>query len=386
MRSVLIVISGCLLGIIIGILLIYFTPFFSPEDKSALPLQNILQKRQVIGFLPYWLLSSAKTDYSNYITTLTYFGLNIDNDGTILKLSDPQEEEPGWNALSSGIVDPFLKSAKEKGVGLSLLLFDGDNDAIDRLMDDPVSHADNLVSDVVPLMRKYNFTDVNLDIEYTTVASSDSQMRFTKFVKEVKKELDKQNTGTLTIEISPTDLIREDLINLKSIAPFADNVVIMAYDFHYTGSYVTGPVAPLGGAGTIAEYDTKTAVNKALEVAPAQKIILGVPLYGYEWETIDNVPRSGIVPGSGLSISSRKVASFEQSCASCSARLDSDAQESYLIYKDDDSGTYHQIFYPDENSVFAKTEYADTLGLGGMALWALGYEDGTIMNPLKSYK
>lgn len=385
-RSILIVISGVTLGIIVGSLLVYFTPYFSPQDKSVSPISIFSPQRIVIGFLPYWLLSSAKLDYSNDITTLTYFGLTIDTDGTLLKLSNPQEEEPGWNALTSGQIDPFLKSAKSKGIGLSLLLFDGDNDSINALMTDPVRHADSLIAVVVPLMRQHNFTDLNLDIESTTTASSASRMDFTLFVKEIKKKLDAQEAGSLTIEMSPTDLVRKDLIDLASIAPLADHIVIMAYDYHNIGSYVTGPVAPLGGVGTIAEYDTQTAIDKALQIVQPQKIILGVPLYGYEWETINDVPRSAIVPGSGLSISSKKVSNFEQSCASCSAKLDIDAQESYVIYKDQDTGTYHQIFYPDEHAMQVKLQYATTKSLGGVALWALGYEDATILTPLETYK
>ena len=350
------------------------------------PINAILPQRQVIGFLPYWLTDAAKKDYSKEITTLTYFGLNIANDGSVLKLSNPQEEEPGWNALDSGKIDPFLKDAKAKGVGLSLLMFDGSNDAINALMNDPTNHAKNLVSAVVPLMRKYSFTDLNLDIEDTTTASKAAQMQFAQFVKEVKKGLDKQNAGTLTVEMSPTDLIRPDLIDLQSIAPYADYIVIMAYDYHFTGSYVTGPVAPLAGVGTVAEYDTQTAIQKALAIVPSTKIIIGAPLYGYEWETINTVPRSAIVPDSGLSISTKKVAAFEQACASCSAKLDTDAQEAYLIYKDQDTGTYHQIFYPDANSMQVKVNYALSQKLGGIALWALGYEDSTIMQPLEKYK
>lgn len=386
MRTILLGISGFLLGCIIGIICIYFTPFFTGIDKSRFPIRNLLHDKQVIGFLPYWLLVSAQTDYSPYITTLTYFGLNLDNDGSILKLANPQEEEPGWNALSSGKVDPFLKSAREKDISLSLLIFDGSQDSIDAVMSDPIPHADTLIQSVTPLMRSDQFTDLNLDIESVITASPSSQQNFTQFIREVKKEMNANHLGTLTVEISPTDLIRHDLIDVKSIAPYADYIVLMAYDYHYTGSYVTGPVAPMEGVGTVSEYDTQTAVDKALQIIPSQQLILGVPLYGYAWETITDVPRSAIVPDSGLSESSKDIASFVQSCATCSATFDTDAREEYLIYKDQTSGTYHQIFYPNEDAMQAKTDFADTEDLRGIALWALGYEDSNILNPLKGYK
>jgi len=38
----------------------------------------------------------------------------------------------------------------------------------------------------------------------------------------------------------------------------------MTYDYHYTGSLVSGAVSPMGGAGINAEFDTETGVKEAL--------------------------------------------------------------------------------------------------------------------------
>jgi spore germination protein YaaH len=162
-------------------------------------------------------------------------------------------------------------------------------------------------------------------------------------------------------------------------------MIIMGYDYHFQGSYVTGPVAPLFGAGTVSEYDIQTAVEKALTMMPAEKIILGVPLYGYEWETIGNDPRSPVIPGTGLIASSLRVSQLVASCSTCSVKLDPVAEEKYLIYKDTDTGSYHQIFYPDQEVMKDKIEFVQKYNLGGIALWALGYEDSTILDPLKNY-
>ena len=36
--------------------------------------------------------------------------------------------------------------------------------------------------------------------------------------------------------------------------------------------------------------------------------------------------------------------------------------------------SYHQIFYPDKQSTQVKVQFVKNEGLGGLALWALGYE------------
>lgn len=379
-KNLLIIICGILFGLLLGILIII--NFLSPKDTSSL-INPLAPKKVVIGFLPYWFLNTANSDYSKYITTLSYFGLRVDQNGNIQKLLNPQQEESGWNALRSGKLDNFFNNALKNNVSLSLMVASGNIDSINGLVSDPVIHAKNLVSDLRPLIDKYKFLDINLDIEYTQSASSGARDNFTKFVKEVKNEL--KNNETLTVEISPTDVIRNSLIDPKAMGEIADNIVLMAYDYHSTSSFVTGPVAPLSGAGVMSEYDVTAAVEKALDLIPPQKLVLGIPLYGYEWESLTQVPRSAIIPNTGVAASNRRAEELLSSCSSCSAILDKDADEKYISYFDQNLGDYHTIFYPDKNSTAAKINFTNKFQLGGLALWALGYEGNSILDPLTVY-
>ena len=49
---------------------------------------------------------------------------------------------------------------------------------------------------------------------------------------------------------------------------------IMAYDWHHAGSE-PGPVAPI--------TDVRRTIEFAIRYVPSRKIIIGVPLYGYDW-------------------------------------------------------------------------------------------------------
>lgn len=365
--------------------------------KSASSLG--LKEHQVVGFLPYWLISKADKDYSKYLTTITYFGLVINPDGSIQKYTKPGESEPGWYALNS---DKFIPPQALKK---SLLVFSGEPEAINQLVSEPASHAATFVTQVTPIMEQYGFTDLNLDVENVLPASESARKNFTVFVRELKKGINKlplasasgipqaekfvsrsAQNKTLTIDVSPTDLIKNRLINVSEIEPYVDSVVLMTYDYHYIGSFVTGPVAPLGGAGTYSEFDTETGIQKALEVLPKDKIILGIPLYGYGWETITDNPRAAVIPGTGIIASNRRVEELLAQCATCSAKIEPAAEESYLIYKDQKTSTYHQIFYPDAQATQTKINLANKYQLGGLAFWALGYEGNTILNPVVVYK
>ena len=362
----------------------YILPKNSGENVSAINI--VLPKKEVMGFLPYWLASKAQTDYSKYITCLSYFSLVVDEDGTIQKYTKPGESEPGYLALTSGKMDPFLNSARQKGIQLSLVVFGYGDDTISQLLVNPEQSAKNLLDEVTPIMEQYNFTDLNLDIEQVQDASQASRLKFTRFVKAVRENLDPKIIKTLSTDVSASAFVKKtNLSDPASLAPLVDKTIVMAYDYHYMGSFVTGPVAPLGGAGSVSELDTQVAVEAALKIMPAKKLILGIPLYGYEWESIGNTPRSAVVPMSGLTISNFRAEELLENCASCSAQFDETDKENHIIYKDQQTNTYHQVFYPDKKATEYKVEFAEKKSLGGIAMWALGYEGKTILEPLSSY-
>lgn len=346
-----------------------------------------MRQNQIIGFLPYWLVDKADKNYSQYLTNLTYFGLTINPDGTIQKLLNPTEEEPGWYSLRSGKLNGTFSSIKENNLDLSLLVFSGNEESIANLISNPASHAANLIDDVGPLMQKYGFNELNLDIEsFKPDASDSARDNFVDFVKLVREKMIEKKLGNLTIDVSPTDLVKKRMIDVARIAEYVDRVVFMAYDYHFLGSLVTGAVSPSSGAGIDAEFDVETGLQKAVEILPREKIFLGIPLYGYEWETIENQPRSAVLPGSGLVISNRRAEELLNSCATCSAKLYESAKESYFIYEDQTTGTVHQVFFPDESFIREKLKLAQTYEIGGVALWAIGYEGNNILEPLIDYK
>lgn len=349
------------------------------------PLSSIgIYKPEIVGFLPYWLLDKADKNYGKYITTLTYFGLAVEADGSVMKLINPREQEPGWTALGGEKVTAKIAQAKKQGVKSSLLIICGDDAIISEMISDPVASANNLLTDVIPIMKERGFTDLNLDIESFIEASASSRQNFTTYVRTVKDGLMAANVGTLTIDLIPIAMVKEKLYDPRALGAIADKVVLMTYDYHYLGGLTSGAVAPIGGAGETLEYDVETAAKEALKVIPREKILLGIPLYGYQWETISDVPEAATIIGGGSTASVRRVVEIIRDCANCVLVRDPVAQAPYVIYPDGDF--FQQIYFEDETSMKMKIAIAEKYKLAGVALWALGYEDEAILNPLGKYK
>lgn len=385
-KKLLIVIVGLICGIVSTIFILKNNVRFSSQVTKLLSPLGI-QQISVIGFLPYWLVGKGEKDYSPYVNSLSYFGLTVEGDGTVQKETNPTESEPGLLALRSGKMNKLFDSAKKNNQTLSLVLFSGDQEKIEQLIDDPITHAKTLVDEISPIIKDRGFTDLNIDIESVTLASDSARQNFTTLIKTIHQQLSTINKQiTLSIDVSPTALIKKYLIDVPAISQYVDKIIFMTYDFHYQGSFVTGAVSPVNGAGESAEFDVETSVKEALKILPPEKIILGIPLYGYEWETLSTHPHAAIIPGTGITASNKRIEELLSSCASCSAQFDPVSKESYVIYKDVDTNTFHQLFYPDKQSIQEKINLMQKYHLGGVALWALGYEGDSILEPLKSIR
>ncbi len=344
-----------------------------------------IRKPVIIGFQPSWLLSKADKDYADYITETTYFGLVLDTDGTILKQVNAREEEPGWTTLRGENLRKRLTADAKDNLQLSLLIHQSNEASISALLTQPEQHAQNLVAEITPLMREQGYTDLNLDVESFKESSPAAQLAFKNFMMTLKQGLANNQLGTLTVELTPAALINSHLITPADLGQIADRVVLMGYDFHYRGSEIAGPVAPVGGAGEVRKYDVETSLKEALKVIPADKLILGVPLYGYKWETLSAQPGLPVIPGSSETASERRVEELLASCDNCSTGTDFLSQQPYVVQPNAD-GYYVQMFYEDAASLQKKIELAQKYRLQGLALWALGYEGSSMLEPLKQYR
>lgn len=63
-------------------------------------------------------------------------------------------------------------------------------------------------------------------------------------------------------------------LRLRGIGAVVNYMFIMAYDWHHAGSE-PGPVAPI--------TEIRRTIEFTIAQVPSRKIIIGVPLYGYDW-------------------------------------------------------------------------------------------------------
>jgi GH18 family chitinase len=101
---------------------------------------------------------------------------------------------------------------------------------------------------------------------------------------------------------------------------------------------------------------------------PHQKLVLGMPFYGYDWPTVDDRPRS-------KATGPPTPVTYDEIVAANHPRYwDEDAAAPWTVYKL--KGKWHEIYYDDPSSLTLKARLARAFRLRGTGAWALGMEGG----------
>ncbi len=214
---------------------------------------------------------------------------------------------------------------------------------------------------ILELVRVRGYDGVTIDFEALPARCRDS---FTAFVRELAQLLHEEGHElAVALEARVKDPpvgYGADAHDYAQLARYADLVGIMTYDQHGKWSG-PGPVAGIDWVEAVVRY--------ALRHIPAEKLLLGIAGYGYDW---GGDGRIDIVSADGALELARQVGA--------SVEWDNRAQVPHFTYVR--SGVTHQVWFENSYSVARKIALAQHYGLAGVALWRIGYEDARMWDVL----
>ncbi len=185
---------------------------------------------------------------------------------------------------------------------------------------------------------------------------------------------------TLTVSIPPvydagqTDDSGYWVYDYAAITPLVDSIRVMAYDYS-NASTNEGPVAPL-------DWVERVIAGTSAASGDPSKLVLGVPLYGYNWP----ISVSGTCPTSAegvTTVTNRSVDELAQRRGGVPAYDPATAEWSFRYELVVDDGTtsctqLRHVNYVDADGAQLRMQRAVDAGFGGVALFALGYADDEV--------
>lgn len=241
------------------------------------------------------------------------------------------------------------------------------------------STRDYLTNQIIAAAIEYDLDGINLDFEALSSEVGDS---YIQFVRELSLKCENNNLVLSVDNYVPTDYTA--FYNRAEQAVFADYVVIMGYDEHYSGSENIGSVASIGFV--------RDGVENTLKEVPPEQTILGMPFYSRVWEL---TPKDGA--GEDVESAAEDYLPYTFTCteegmqtvenrytANGAQAVWSEEDGQYIAEYESEGKTY-KIWVENEISLEEKLKVMKQNNLAGAAYWKLGLERPSAWDTIIKY-
>lgn len=227
------------------------------------------------------------------------------------------------------------------------------------------------INNMVSLLNSRGGNGVNIDFE--GMGASD-KVPFKNFMVNLKTALLAANPNyELSVALYAVDW--SGVFDIPNLNPILNTAVIMGYDYYYSGSTQAGPEAPLYNFQTGYNYTLSKSITYYLKqgMSPG-KLLLGLPYYGREWETVSNAAPANTTGGFTSTRIYNYVKNNAATYSAANKKWEGNCYNPYFTYLN--AGLWRQCWVDDIYSMGRKFDMVNQRGIGGIGIWALGYDDG----------
>lgn len=324
--------------------------------QQPLSINTCSLNKRVFGWHPYWVGSVYNNYQWNLLSDFCYFDYTVSpNTGNNTNSSF------AWSTSAA------VTAAINNGVNAHICatLFSSHSTFLASS-----SAQQTFISNIISLLQARNGKGVNIDFEGMTASNS---APFTAFIQNLSTQLHAAIPGSeVSIALYAVDW--SNVFDIASLSPYVDLFIIMGYDYYWSGSTTAGPEDPLYNFQTSYNYTlTKSITFYLAQGMPANKLLLGLPYYGREWETVSNaIPAS--TTGNYTATKTFAVVQANANGYYSTPQWDNSSFSPYYTYQV--AGNWRECFIDNGYSMRARFDVVNQRGIGGIGIWALGYDDG----------
>ncbi|CAF3388476.1 unnamed protein product [Rotaria sp. Silwood1] len=381
---------------IIQLIIIYWKKFAQNSDL------------RVVCYYTNWSLyrEAMPTLYPDHIDPLLCTHIHYafaDINPLTLAITPTEEHDIHWTDRLGMPLYLRMYGLKRRNPSLKIILSVGGWSARSKGFN-AVLRSDNnrakFINQTIAFLQEWQFDGLDLDWEFPGSrdrgASADSKIKFNILIRELRQafeddaiRINKTNRLLLTAAVAADPKKIDQGYVIEEFCNLLDYVNVMTYDYHGKWDPITGINSPLYRSHTELENheDWKNAnssiyywINNGCAVS---KLNLGLALYGRSF-TLANTQNTSIgasiVEGGGEAGPYTKeegILAYFEICQKLRAHnwtteWDVESQSQYAY-----SDTGQWVGYDSLKSATLKVIWSKSMGLGGVMLWTLDYDDYT---------
>lgn len=229
----------------------------------------------------------------------------------------------------------------------------------------------SFVTNLITTCKTYGFDGVDLDYEYPTSSAEGTNIKnfITELYNAAQADAAVNKPFSITMAVAFGNFASQYL-DFNALSNYCDWYNVMTYDYDATWTTVFGHNAPLYKDAASPHNNNCNAsimdYYKNQRGIPANKLVLGLPFYGYKYSNYTYLYGSKTTSnGDGLKYSDVYFSYLNK--PGWVRNWSSSAQVPYLV----NSGTGQMISYDDSASIAIKCDYASNNYFRGVMVWEL---------------
>ena len=315
-------------------------PVPPPNLPEATPGPDVI----VYGYLAYWDDDLYAVPWDE-LSHIALFCAAVDINGNLSSTSRWDDAE-----LAVSLAEPY-------GVMVHLVVTNFNSSELGLLLGSSSARS-TLIASLQEWETATGVHGINIDFEGVPSSAKADLVTFTSDLDDA--------VGDVVLATPSVDW--NGAWDYEQLSLHAD-LFIMGYGYHYSGSSYAGPVDPLFGGGPWGKYALDWTVDDYItNGADPSRVILGLPLYGYEWATADDTVGASTLGGGSV------VFWDDAQIEADTHGLRFDEYSRTPWYFDGNRQSWIQT----PESVRERIEYAVDSEIGGVGFWALNYDDGDV--------
>lgn len=318
-------------------------------------------------------LAQSYTNLQSFYGNLSAVGLG----SAYALLANGSVDSSGVTATTTSII----AFAKSKNLPLYPTVSDFSNTtgtfdkAISNAILATASSRTNAVTNLVNLAVNNGFAGIDIDLE---AVDNPMKTQMTSFITELATALHNQNKKlVISIPAKSSDTQPDYLLgyDYAAIGAQVDYFQVMTYDEVGPG-WSSSPSGTWPGPESGLDW-MQQKLSYAVSRVPASKVLHGLPTYGYDFSTKNQVYWKGTNGVSGYNdIIAAHNATKKRDAASATPY----ATWGTVVQQAGDwtnATKQPALWYDDAQSITAKAALVNSYALGGTSVWAMGYEDAS---------
>ena len=323
-----------------------------PPAPTSIAEQPALASHEVFGFVPYWTLDAQAGFDVNGFTTLAYFAVGANANGTL------DESGTGWDGYESQDFADLVARAHAAGARVVLTVNCFSPNALAALTSQPAA-ASTLASSIVGAIAAKRLDGVNLDFEGGDPAERPG---LTTVVATVAAAVHAANPHfQVTVDTNGESAGDPGgFYDVRGLAAVTDGLFVMAYGLNYS--------SPPSGASPITSsvMSDATEAEQYAAAVPPSKVIFGTSYFGYSWATTNGTMGAHAVATGTPVTYAQVMASGHPMYWNAVTETAWTSYESH--------GQWYEDYVDDPESVYLVTLLAQRDGFAGVGAWALGMD------------